>query len=75
MTTSEWHHYALVYNGRTATFYKDGVSQTSASFTADTALGNMTKLLIGISRAGGVNRKVKAYYSDFRVYVTALTAQ
>ena len=75
MATSEWHHYALVYNGRTATFYKDGVSQTSASFTADTALGNMTKLLIGISRAGGVNRKVKAYYSDFRVYVTALTAQ
>lgn len=75
MTTGEWHHYALVYNGRTVTFYKDGVSQTSASFTADTALGNMTKLLIGISRAGSVNRKVKAYYSDFRVYVTALTAQ
>jgi hypothetical protein len=30
-------------------------------------------VLIGHSRAGGVHRKVKGKYSDFRIYATALT--
>lgn len=71
---NEWHHYTVTYDGQTAKLYKDGVQQTSVAFTAAKTLGSFTKILIGHSRAGGVHRKMKGKYSDFRVYVTALTA-
>lgn len=71
---NEWHHYTVTYDGQTTKLYKDGVQQTSVAFTAAKTLGSFTKILIGHSRAGGVHRKMKGKYSDFRVYATALTA-
>ena len=70
---NEWHHYVVTYDGQTAKLYKDGVQQTSVAFSAAATLGTFTKILIGHSRAGGVHRKMKGKYSDFRVYTTALT--
>lgn len=70
---NEWHHYVVTYDGQTAKLYKDGIQQTSVAFTAAKTLGTFTKILIGHSRAGGVHRKMKGIYSDFRVYATALT--
>ena len=72
---NEWHHYAVIYDGQTAKLYKDGMQQTSVAFTVAKTLGTFTKILIGHSRAGGVHRKMKGKYSDFRVYVTALTEE
>ena len=72
-TANVWHHYVVTYDGQTAKLYKDSVQQTSVAFSAAKTLGTFTKVLIGHSRAGGVHRKMKGKYSDFRIYVTALT--
>ena len=71
---NQWTHYALTYNGKTATTYRDGVLYNSASFSSDTALGSMNKIVIGLSTAGGVWRKILGDYSDVRLYATALSA-
>ena len=68
-----WHHYVVTYDGQIAKLYKDGVQQSSIAFTTAKTLGTFTKILIGHSRAGGVHRKVRGKYLDFRIYVTALT--
>lgn len=68
-----WHHYVVTYDGQTAKLYKDGIQQSSTAFTTTKTLGSFSKILIGHSRAGGVHRKVKGKYSDFRIYATALT--
>ena len=70
--SNEWHHYVVTYDGQTAKLYRDTVQQSSVAFTEPKTLGDFTKILIGHSRAGGVHRKVKGKYSDFRVYATTL---
>lgn len=72
-TASEWHHYAFVYNGRYCRSYRDGVEQASIDMGTEISLKSFKAVVIGYSNAGGVYRSNKSYYSDFRVYTTALS--
>lgn len=73
-TANQWHHYAITYDGQKATAYKDGVALTNTSMAAAGPLKSFNNIWIGYSQAGGVKRKTLGSYSDFRVYVTALSA-
>ena len=72
-TANEWHHYVITYDGQTGKVYKDGVQSSTASFSAAKTLDSFIGVVIGFSKAGGVWRSNQSYFSDFRVYVTALT--
>ena len=75
-TKDEWHHYAIVYDGRYGKTYKDGVLQSSTLDMGSTlSLASFTAVVIGYSHAGGVYRKNNSYYSDFRLYATALSQE
>ena len=69
---NEWHHYVFTYNGKDAKSYRDGVLQDTKSFSESKSLDSFLGVIIGFSKAGGVWRSNKSYYSDFRVYCTAL---
>lgn len=73
-TANEWHHYVITYDGRYGKVHKDGVLSDTKDMGSNKTLNDMKGIVIGFSRAGGVYRKVQAYYSDFRLYVTALSA-
>lgn len=73
-TANQWHHYAVTYDGQKATAYKDGVALTNTSMAAAGPLKSFNNIWIGYSQAGGVKRKTLGRYSDFRVYVTGLSA-
>lgn len=70
---NEWHHYVITYDGQNGKVYKDGVQSSTASFSAAKTLDSFIGVVIGFSKAGGVWRSNQSYFSDFRVYVTALT--
>ena len=72
-TVNEWHHYAVVYDGRYGRAYKDGVQTFTLDMGSNLSLASFKAIVIGYSHAGGVYRKVQAYYSDFRLYATALS--
>ena len=72
-TANEWHHYVVTYDGQTGRIYKDGVQISTASFSSAKTLGSFIGVIIGFSKAGGVWRRNDSYYSDFRLYVTALS--
>ena len=74
-TANEWHHYAITYDGQTGKVYKDGVQSSTASFSAAKTLDSFIGVIIGFSKAGGVWRSNQSYFSDFRIYATALTAE
>ena len=71
---NEWHHYVITYDGQIGKVYKDGIQSSTAQFSENKILGSCKGLVIGFSRAGGVWRSNKSYFSDFRVYTTALSA-
>ena len=74
-TANEWHHYVIVYDGRYGRVYKDGIATgQTLDMGSVLPLKNMKGVVIGFSRAGGVWRSNKSYYSDFRIYTTALSA-
>ena len=57
---NEWHHYAIVRNGTTFTFYLNGTSRGSAtSSTNITAQGN-------VFRIGNSSNTIAGYISNFR---------
>ena len=74
-TTNSWHYYTIVYNGRAGTVYTDGIQTATVDMGTNTALGSMKGVIIGFSKAGGVWRSNKSYYSDFRLYTTALSEE
>lgn len=74
-TANEWHHYVITYDGRYGRVYKDGVATgQTLDMGSVLPLKNMKGAVIGFSKAGGVWRSNKSYYSDFRIYATALSA-
>ena len=74
-TLNEWHHYCVIYDGKVAILYKDGVETNRSTISSTEApLKTFDKIFIGFSKAGGVWRKTLGSYADFRVYATALTA-
>lgn len=75
-TKNEWHYYCVTYDGKIAILYKDGVETNRSTISSTEApLKTFTNIFIGYSRAGGVWRKTLGSYSDFRIYVTALSAE
>lgn len=73
-TLNEWHHYAVVYDGRYGKAYIDGVQTATLDMNSNLSLASFKAIVLGYSHAGGVYRKLRAYYSDFRIYATALSA-
>ena len=74
-TANEWHHYVVVYDGRYGRVYKDGVvTGQTLDMGSVLPLKDMKGVVIGFSKAGGVWRSNKSYFSDFRIYATALSA-
>ena len=73
-TANEWHHYAVVYDGRYGRVYKDGVPGGTVDMGSSVSLASMSAIVLGYSHAGGVIRSNKSYFSDFRLYATALSA-
>ena len=73
-TLNEWHHYVITYDGQVGCVYIDGVQSSTAQFSSPKTLDSFIGVIIGFSGAGGVWRSNDAYYSDFRIYATALSA-
>jgi hypothetical protein len=78
LTLNTWHHIALVRNGSTVTFYRNGIalgSTTSVSFN----FTNTGALLVGYGKYSGDGYFTGGYISDLRttkgtaVYTTAFT--
>jgi len=55
ITAGKWHHIAMVADGGTATFYLDGVSRDTMSYTQDAATNPDTNLLIGAVSSAAEN--------------------
>ena len=70
--TGNWHMYTLVFNNGVVQGYRDGVSVLSNSKSG--TLAQFSYIYMGINAAGGVYRKTKSKWSDFRIYATALSA-
>lgn len=72
-TANEWHHYAISYDGRYMKVFKDGVQTATSDMGSEQALCSIKGAILGFSKAGGVWRSNKSYYSDFRLYTTTLS--
>ena len=72
---NEWHYYTFTYDGQNGKSYRDGLLQNTKSFSEPKTLDSFVGVILGFSKAGGVWRSNKSYYSDFRVYCTALSAE
>lgn len=70
----EWIHIAVTYNGQTASLYRNGIFIRSVSFDSATILAPCNYIFLSYSSAGGAHRVMRANWSDFRVYTTALNA-
>lgn len=70
---SNWHHYAITYNGVNVIVYRDGVEVQKSALTGNLPAFNGIK--IGLGKAGGVYRQINKNTSDFRIYATALSAE
>lgn len=67
MDANQWSHFALVRNGNTIKFYKNGVEQTS--ITTSLAFWNNTQAMTIGAGAGGVYVFNSGYISDARIVV------
>lgn len=74
-TRDEWHHYVIVYDGRYGKIYKDTIQISNCDMGDNLSLASFKAIVIGFSKAGGVWRSNKSYYSDFRLYSTALSEE
>lgn len=70
---SQWYLHTITYDGSNVKYYRNG-TLISTNALAGT-LPAITAIRIGIGKAGGVYRQIQQYVSDFRMYVTALSAE
>ena len=47
-TANEWHHYAIVYDGRYGRVYKDGVQTSTLDMGSNLSLASFTAIVIGL---------------------------
>lgn len=69
---SSWQLNTITFDGANVKYYKNGVLVSTNALTG--TLPAFNSIRIGIGRAGGVYRQIQQYVSDFRIYVTALSA-
>lgn len=70
---NQWHHYGIIFNGTQVVMYRDGNSVYTGNLAG--TLPTFNGIKIGIGKAGGVYRQILKTTSDFRIYVTALSAE
>lgn len=70
---SKWYLHTITYDGSNVKYYRNG-TLISTNALAGT-LPAITGIRIGIGKAGGVYRQIQQYVSDFRMYVTTLSAE
>jgi len=72
---NEWHHYYVVFDGATLSFYVDGVFDSAASYSG-TIQNTANDFAIGIKIAeeGGYAVEYNGLLDDSRIYSTALTS-
>lgn len=73
-STNIWYHYVITFDGINAKIYINGDLKTTKSYSGTKTLQNIIDITLGVNSAGGVYRSAKGYYSDFRIYTTALSA-
>ena len=73
-STSIWYYYVITFDGINAKIYINGDLKTTKSYSETKTLQNIIDITLGANSAGGVYRSAKGYYSDFRIYATALSA-
>lgn len=69
---SSWQLNTITFDGANVKYYKNGALISTNALTGTLPAFNGIK--IGIGKAGGVYRQIQQYVSDFRIYVTALSA-
>lgn len=69
---SSWQLNTITFDGANVKYYKNGALVSTSALTGTLPAFNGIK--IGIGKAGGVYRQIQQHVSDFRIYVTALTA-
>lgn len=74
-STNIWYYYVITFDGINAKIYINGDLKTTKSYSGTKTLQNIIDITLGANSAGGVYRSVKGYYSDFRIYATALSAE
>tara|TARA_R110002020_G_C16020146_1_gene751888 strand:- start:38 stop:751 length:714 start_codon:yes stop_codon:yes gene_type:complete len=74
-TAGKWHHICLVANGGTATFYLDGISRGTMSYTQDAATNPNTNLFIGAtSTASSSDYHMEGLIDEVAIFNSALSA-
>ena len=73
VTLGEWHHYAFTWDGANLKGYKDGAlyNTVAAAFTPDP----FRYVFLGVDRAGGAVRDADVTWGNFKIYMTALSAE
>lgn len=73
VTLGEWHHYAFTWDGANLKGYKDGAlyNTVAAAFVPDP----FRYVFLGVDRAGGAVRDADVTWGNFKVYMTALSAE
>lgn len=69
---SSWQLNTITFDGTNVKYYKNGTLISTNALSGTLPAFNGIK--IGIGKAGGVYRQIQQYVSDFRIYVTALSA-
>lgn len=72
--TGTWHHVAITWDGANAYGYLDGVQKA----TKEAPLGTSDPfryIFLGLDRAGGATRDADIVWGEFKLYMTALTAE
>lgn len=66
-----WKHVVFRHDGVSASLFIDGTLKRSVA--CPTPLVGFSNIWLGYSRAGGLSRQCQGSWSDFRVYMTALS--
>jgi len=72
-TAGKWHHICLVANGGTATYYVDGISRDTMSYTQDVATNPNTNFFIG-DTSGTAGYPMEGLIDEVAIFDSALSA-
>tara|TARA_R110000824_G_scaffold121893_4_gene278363 strand:+ start:2689 stop:4689 length:2001 start_codon:yes stop_codon:yes gene_type:complete len=70
----KWHHICLVADGGTATYYVDGVSRDTDSYTQDAATNPDTNFLIGANNHTSITYHMEGDIDEVAIWNSALTS-
>jgi hypothetical protein len=71
---TQWHHYAMTYDGSKATLYVDGNQVAEQALSGAVAVAQYQNLIIGTQQFDGSGYQFNGSIDDVRVYDKALSA-